>query len=304
MKQKVIPVYKEVEKQIEKIAQNKQKKSGPICINGKPMYLPLKEHKVEVTYYKAKKRNAPIIFGTYGGEFIMDDYSYDNLFWKMISKEFECNVVSIPYKNFIQSKFPNTINSVYDVICYFMENESDFDFDPDKVIIFGSGIGANFATSASLLDRTNNTNYIKTQILNYPYLDLAKNTNKKIANTFICPQKYVNDEAELKNPFVSPIYASREDLEGMPKTIIICGGEDTLRYEDEKYAKMLENSGTEVYYRNYNEMEHGFLELYFILKYMPLQSPTLSKKMKDNFINGKLYQSVMSAIHFIKEHCV
>ena len=303
MKQELIPAYKDMEEQIKRIDKNKQKKSEPICISGKPMYLPLKGHKIEVTYYKAKKRNAPIIFGTYGGEFIMDDYSYDNLFWEMISHEFECNVVSISYKNFRKSKFPCAINNVYDVICYFMDNASQLDFDKNKVIIFGSGIGANFATSAALLDRTNNTNYIKTQILNYPYLDLSTNLNKQVCDKFISPDKYVNDVAELKNPFVSPIFASKEALQGMPKTIMICGEEDSLRLEYEKYAKMLRNSGTEVYYQNYSEMEYGFVELYFLLKYMPLKSQTLSNKMKEHFISGQLYQSVMSAIEFIKKHC-
>ncbi|WP_018590811.1 alpha/beta hydrolase fold domain-containing protein [Terrisporobacter glycolicus] len=304
MKQELIPVYEEMEEQIKKISNNKAKKSEPICISGKPIYLPLNGHKIEVTYYKAKKKNAPIIFGVYGGEFTTDNYYYDDLFWHMIHSEFECNVVSISYKNFRKSKFPCAINDVYDVICYFMENASQLDFNTNKVIIFGSSIGANFATSAALLDRANNTNYIKTQILNYPYLDLTTSINKNICGDFITPDKYVNDVAELKNPFVSPIYASQEELKGMPKTIIICGEEDNLSYESEKYAKMLQSSGTEVYCQNYSEMEAGFVELYFLLKYMPLKSQTLSNKMKENFISGKLYKSVMSAIQFIKEHVV
>ena len=35
-------------------------------------------------------------------------------------------------------------------------------------------MGANFAAATTLLDRNNKTNFIKTQILNYPYLDLSK----------------------------------------------------------------------------------------------------------------------------------
>ena len=44
MKQELIPAYKDMEEQIKRIAKNKQKKSEPICISGKPMYLPLKGH--------------------------------------------------------------------------------------------------------------------------------------------------------------------------------------------------------------------------------------------------------------------
>ena len=81
-------------------------------------------------------------------------------------------------------------------------------------------MGANFAAATTLLDRNNKTNFIKTQILNYPYLDLSK---KEKNNDLLFFQKYVNDDAELKNPFVSPIYASQKDLQNMPKTIITYG---------------------------------------------------------------------------------
>ena len=302
MKQEVIPVYKEMEEQMRRIAEKKKKKSDPLCIDGKPMYLPLNGHKIEITYYKAKRKNAPILFGTYVGKFDEDNHNYENMFWKMISEEFQYNVVCISYKDFSECKFPCAINDVYDVICYFMENANEIDFDKDKVMVFGSGIGANFVTAAAMLDRANNTNYIKTQILNYPYLDLT--SKKKIGDGSISTDNYVNNEAELKNPFVSPIYASKSELENMPKTIMIYGEEDSLRHEDEKYANMLSNCGTEVYCQKYNEMEHGFVELYFLLKYMPVKSQSLSERMRRNFISGKLYKSVMSSLEFIKKHCL
>ena len=55
MKQELIPAYKDMEEQIKRIAKNKQKKSEPICISGKPMYLPLKGHKIEVLIIKPRK---------------------------------------------------------------------------------------------------------------------------------------------------------------------------------------------------------------------------------------------------------
>ena len=220
----------------------------------------------------------------------------------MISKEFQCNVVSISCINLLHSKFPCAIIHVYDVICYFIRNHSKFDFDKNNVMVFGSSISANFVAGATMLDRDNKTNYIKTQILNYPCLDLA--TNQKVVgeSSLLLPYKYVNDLAELKNPYVSPIYASEEFLANMPKTIIISGEKDLLREEDEKYANMLKKSGSEVYYKNYTGMEHGFVELYFLLKQMPMKDESVSNNMKESFRNGLLYKTVMSAIQFIKEH--
>lgn len=256
---------------------------------------------IEVIYHKASKKNAPIIFTTHGFDFNMDDYTYDHFMLKMISEEFSCNVVSIFCRKILKCKFPCAVNCLYDVISYFIKNANKFDFDKNNVIILGSSMGANFAAATTLLDRNNKTNFIKTQILNYPYLDLSK---KEKNNDLLFFQKYVNDDAELKNPFVSPIYASQKDLQNMPKTIITYGEKDLLRHDDEQYAKMLEDSGTEVYCKSISGMEHGFLELYYLLKYMPKKSSIVSNKMRESFKSGALAKGVLSTIEFIKKHCI
>lgn len=269
-----------------------------------PITLYLEGRKIEVTYYKARKRNAPILFGTYGMSIPINDYFYENIFLEMISKNFECNVAFIGCKNMLKCKFPCVINCVYDAISYFMKNASKFDFDKNKVMIFGSSMGANFAAATTLLDIENKTGYIKTQILNYPYLDLETYSKEKYCDECIFPNQYVNDEAELKNPFVSPIYAPEKLLKNMPKTIIVCGEDDLLSDEGEKYAQMLKKVGVEVYCEKYSGMENGFMELYFLLKYVPFKSLAISNKMIDSFKSGKLYKNVMSATQFIKEHCI
>ncbi|UPA29187.1 alpha/beta hydrolase [Terrisporobacter glycolicus] len=266
--------------------------------------LSLDGRKIEVTYYKARKRNAPILFGTYGMSIPINDYFYENIFWEMISKRFECNVVFIGCKNILKYKFPCVINCVYDVISYFMKNDSKFDFDKNKVMVFGSSMGANFAAATTLIDIENKTNYIKTQILNYPCLDLETYSKEKSCDDCIFANQYVTDTAELKNPFVSPIYASKKLLKNMPKTIIVCGENDSLSGGGEKYAQILKSEGIEVYCEKYRGMEHGFMELYFLLKYVPFKSEAISNKMIDSFKSGTLYKSVISATQFIKEHCI
>ena len=143
---------------------------------------------IEVIYHKASKKNAPIIFTTHGFDFNMDDYTYDDFMLKIISEEFSCNVVSIFCRKILKCKFPCAVNCLYDVISYFIKNANKFDFDKNNVIILGSSMGANFAAATTLLDRNNKTNFIKTQILNYPYLDLSK---KEKNNDLLFFQKYV-----------------------------------------------------------------------------------------------------------------
>ncbi len=308
MKQELIAPYEELEKMFVNMAKAQDKVYASLPTDGKRMRIPLKGREIEVVYYKADKKNAPVIFGAYGGGFIMGGCAYDNLLWKTISKEYECNVISIGYRKAPDYRFPCALHDVYNTICYFMEHAWEFDFDKEKAMTFGSSAGANLATAAALLDRQKGTNYIKTQILNYPYLDLATDPEEKghgdqeLLMYYLFPDQYVNDKTELKNPLVSPVYAAQEELSGMPKTIIVCGENDRLHIEGEKYADMLKESGVEVYCQTFSGMEHGFIEFYFYHQYTTIDQSFGTDRMKEDFKSGKLSETAKSAIRFIKAH--
>lgn len=308
MKKELTTQYEELENMIDNMAKAHDKAYASLPTDGERMWIPLNEREIEVVYYKADKKNAPVIFGAHGGGFIMGNCAGDNLLWKTISKEYECNVISIGYRKVPDYIFPCALHDVYDTICYFMEHASEFDFDKEKAMTFGSSAGANLAAAAALLDRRKGTDYIKTQILNYPYLDLATDPEEKghgvqeLLMYYLIPDKYVNDKMELKNPLVSPVYAAQKELNGMPKTIIVCGENDRLHVEGEKYADMLKERGVETYCQTFNGMEHGFIEFYFYFQHTPMDQSFGTEQMKEDFKSGKLSETAKSAIRFIKEH--
>lgn len=308
MKQELRAQYEELERMIADMAKAQDKGYASLPADGKRMWIPLKERQIEVVYYQADKKNAPVIFGAHGGGFLMGNCAYDNLLWKTISREYACNVISIGYRKAPDYRFPCALHDVYDTICYFMAHAPEFDFDKEKAMTFGSSAGANLAAAAALLDRRKGTNHIKTQILNYPYLDLATDPEEKghgeqeLAMYYLFPDKYVNDKTELKNPLVSPVYAAPEELSGMPKTIIVCGENDGLHIEGERYADILKERGVAAYCQTFSGMEHGFIEFYFYLQYTPMDQSFGTDQMKEDFKSGKLSEAAKSAIRFIKEH--
>jgi len=103
------------------------------------------------------------------------------------------------------------------------------------------------------------------QILDYPPLDLATTAlDKPQPKGAISPKMalmfdacYV-DPSQAKDPFVSPVYATQEALEGLPPALFILAGRDSLHDEGLKYCNMLKTAGVVTECHDYPNVPHGF----------------------------------------------
>jgi acetyl esterase/lipase len=72
---------------------------------------------------------------------------------------------------------------------------------------------------------------------------------------------YVPDAAMRDNPYVSPLRASNQELQGLPPALVITAENDPLRDEGEAYARKLMNAGVAVATARYDGMIHDFVAL-------------------------------------------
>jgi acetyl esterase len=131
--------------------------------------------------------------------------------------------------------------------------------------IGGHSAGGNLSTVICMKAKQEGQFQFVCQVLDYPPLDLATSPFEKPQPEGCIPPDmamvfdacYV-DPVQANDPYVSPIYAAVEDLQGLPPALIILAGRDSLHDEGLKYCDMLKAAGVETECYGYPDAVHGF----------------------------------------------
>ncbi|MDR2749490.1 MAG: alpha/beta hydrolase, partial [Clostridiales bacterium] len=183
----------------------------------------------------------------------------------LFSKEANIKIVSISYPKAPEHPYPAALNAVYDVIAYYAKNAAKEGIDPNKLGIMGHSAGAALSTAICMMAKNKKDFKLNFQILDYPPLDVATDPFAKPRPKGAIPPKmarlfnmcYVKPE-EAKDPLVSPVFATKEQLTGLPPALIILAGGDSLHDEGAAYVKMLKDANVEVQSKDYPNVPHGF----------------------------------------------
>lgn len=210
-------------------------------------------------------RILPLYIDMHGGGFILMHADSDEAMNLSFSATADVKIVSIDYPKAPESPYPVGIEAVHDVIAYFTDHAEQYRLDKTNVGIGGHSAGANMATVTCMRNLKSREFSLKYQVLDYPPLDMATSPYEKPNPKGGIPPKFATifnscycDPEAAADPCVSPVFAKTEELKGMPKTLMIVCGRDSLHDEGVKYAGMLRKAGTEVELHDYPTEKHGF----------------------------------------------
>lgn len=143
--------------------------------------------------------------------------------------------------------------------------------DPRRIALTGSSAGGNLAAALTLLcihrPLPNNARIVGLG-LNYPVLDASTPYVSKLSGIdakIVLPPWFSRfilhaylPPRSVRDPYVSPFQASREDLQRFPTTAIVTASQDYLSTEGDAFARTLKECGVRVTHRRFEEVGHAF----------------------------------------------
>lgn len=220
----------------------------------------------------SQKASLPVVMYFHGGGWVLGGIDTHDRLVRDLANGTNAAIVFVNYTNSPEAKYPIPVEQAYAATKWVAENGQTINVDPSRLAVAGDSVGGNMATAVTLLaKKREHKPEIKFQVLFYPVTDANFDTPSYEAyqeGYFLTREamkwfwkNYTSDQTNLKEPTVSPLQASVEDLKGLPPTLVINGEFDVLRDEGEAYAHKLIDAGVDVRAVRYHGTIHDFVML-------------------------------------------
>jgi acetyl esterase len=180
-------------------------------------------------------------------------------------------VVFVNYTLSPEGKYPIALEQAYATANWVARNGQSINVDSSRLAVVGDSVGGNLTAALTLLAKERGGPSIKFQVLFYPVTDANFDTPsyEKYEQGYWLTREgmkwfwnnYTSKETNRKEPTVSPLQASKEQLSGLPSALIINGENDVLCDEGEAYALKLLEAGVRVTAVRYHGTIHDFVML-------------------------------------------
>jgi len=223
---------------------------------------------VHVRVY-AQEPNRPVMLFFHGGGYVKGGIEEADALCRKLADRSRHIVVSVDYRLAPEHPFPAALDDVFAATLWACTRPGDLGAAPGPIVVCGESAGGNLATVVCLRAQSEPRIAIHRQVLLQPVVDFTLSFPSMALRPDECLvprddlawyyRTYHDNERDFRNPLVSPLYA--EDLSELPSALIIAAEYDTLRDEDEAYAKRLRGAGVTAEYRCYAGMVHGFVQM-------------------------------------------
>ena len=183
--------------------------------------------------------------------------------------------VFVEYTSLPKARFPTQLDQSYAVLKWVASHAEEFGADGSRIAVAGNSVGGNMTAVLTLMAKDRAGPKISYQVLMIPATDASVDTasyheygtGRFLARAFMKYgwDLYAPDAAARNNPYVSPLRASLQQLQGLPPALVVTSENDPLRDEGEAYARKLKEAGVSVIATRYNGMIHDFVLLNGIL---------------------------------------
>lgn len=212
-----------------------------------------------------------VLFFVHGGVWIVGNFqNHQRLLRDLVVGSGQVGVF-VEYTPLPEAKYPTQMEESYAALKWVAAHAADFGADGSRIAIAGNSVGGNMTAALTLMAKDQDGPKIALQVLFIPATDASVDTDsyhefgtgRFLARAFMKYgwDLYAPDQKTRNSPYVSPLRASNEELQGLPPALVITAENDPLRDEGEAYARKLKDAGVAVTATRYNGMIHDFVLL-------------------------------------------
>ena len=213
----------------------------------------------------------PVVIYLHGGGWVLGDFDTHERLVRELANSVHAAFVFVKYTPSPEAKYPVALEQAYAATKWVAQNGQTINVDSTRLAVVGDSVGGNMAAALTLLAKERAGPKIIFQVLFYPVTNASFDTASYDAfqEDYFLTRKnmkwfwdnYTSDNTNRKEPTVSPLQASVEQLKGLPPALIINGEFDVLRDEGEAYAHKLIEAGVPVTGVRYHGTIHDFVML-------------------------------------------
>jgi acetyl esterase len=211
----------------------------------------------------------PAVFYLHGGRWMFGDAdTHAHVIGELAVKSGVAMVVP-EYSRTPEARYPVALEECYASLLWVYDNAEDLQLDPKCLAVAGDCAGATIATALAMLAKSRGGPRLRAQLLYYPPTDAACDSpsHRDFSEGYLLTseeQAWHWDQycdGDRTCPTVSPLRASREDLAGLPQTMIVTAEADVVRDEGAGFARNLRAAGVDVTSLRYLGTVHDFVVL-------------------------------------------
>ena len=140
--------------------------------------------------------------------------------------------------------------------------------DGKRLALVGNSVGGNMVAAVALQAKQQHTPAIRYDVMLWPVTDAHFDTGSyhQFQNGYFLTRNmmkwfwdnYTTKASDRNNILASPLRATREQLQGLPPTLIQTAELDVLRDEGEAFGRKLDAAGVDVTVTRYNGLIHDY----------------------------------------------
>ena len=204
----------------------------------------------------SSNQTLPVAMYFHGGGWVLGGFNTHERLLRELANNANVVIVFVNYTPSPEARYPVPLEQAYAATKWVAENGRTINVNSSRLAVVGDSVGGNMVAGVTLLAKERGGPPIKFQVLFYPVTDASFDTPSYITyqNGYWLTRdammwfwnNYLTNQTNVKDPHVSPLQASIEQLKGLPPALFINGENDVLRDEGKAYALKLLEAGVPV----------------------------------------------------------